>query len=152
MKILPEVPTQEMIEEGAQRLVRVETGNEVWPDSWNKADVAAARNEAERCYLSMYAAAPDVKDDRIAALEAEVVKLQAQLAKARSDALEAVEAERKDVLRLCVEVLAMEIYASWKDQDGYVPWVVKGNSLKQGDARAIARRRIDAAIAEVLEK
>ena len=120
MKLLPEVPTQEMIEEGAQRLVRVETGDEVWPDAWSPADVAAARNEAERCYLSMYAAAPDVKDEhcgwchfveyeeyitalefcdsdaigafkvyrhpsrRIAALEAEVVKLREALEEIRT--------------------------------------------------------------------
>ena len=66
MKLLPKMPTEEMIEEGAQRLVRVETGNELWPDSWNPADVAAARNEAERCYLSMYAAAPEMKDEPVA--------------------------------------------------------------------------------------
>jgi hypothetical protein len=51
-------PTPEMIEAGAQRLVRVETGEEKWPDAWSKMDVRAARNDAERCWLSMWLAAP----------------------------------------------------------------------------------------------
>lgn len=45
-------PTAEMIEAGAQRLVQWEDGC-VWPDSWSALDVAAARNEAERCWRSM---------------------------------------------------------------------------------------------------
>jgi hypothetical protein len=51
-------PTPEMIEAGAQRLVRWETGEEKWPDAWSKMDVRAARNDAERCWLSMWLAAP----------------------------------------------------------------------------------------------
>lgn len=45
-------PTAEMIEAGAQRLVQWEDGC-AWPDSWSALDVAAACNEAERCWRSM---------------------------------------------------------------------------------------------------
>lgn len=51
---LPLDPTPAMIEAGAQRLVRWETGNEKWPDAWSKLDVRAARNDAERCWRSMW--------------------------------------------------------------------------------------------------
>ena len=54
---VPLEPTPEMIEEGAQRLVSWETGEEVWPDSWDGLQVAAARQEAERVWRSMYLAA-----------------------------------------------------------------------------------------------
>ena len=56
---IPLSPTREMIEAGAQRLVRWETGNEKWPDSWSELDVRAARNDAERCWRSMWLAAHD---------------------------------------------------------------------------------------------
>lgn len=46
-------PTPEMIEAGAQRLVRWDEGS-VWPTSWTKLEVAAARNEAERVWRSMW--------------------------------------------------------------------------------------------------
>lgn len=62
MQICPDIPlspTREMIEAGAQRLVRWETGNEKWPDSWSELDVRAARNDAERCWRSMWLAAHD---------------------------------------------------------------------------------------------
>lgn len=49
----PLEPTPEMIEAGAQRLVRWEDDCE-WPDSWSPMQVAAARNEAERVWRSMY--------------------------------------------------------------------------------------------------
>jgi hypothetical protein len=59
-------PTPEMIEAGAQRLVRWETGEEKWPDAWSKMDVRAARNDAEKCWLSMWLAAPSfVSEKRI---------------------------------------------------------------------------------------
>lgn len=51
----PLEPTPEMIEAGAQRLVRWEDGC-TWPDSWSGLDVAAARNDAERVWRSMWAA------------------------------------------------------------------------------------------------
>jgi hypothetical protein len=38
-----------------------------------------------------------------------------------------------------IENRAKEIYATWKDMDQYVPWVERGNSLKQDEARRIAR-------------
>lgn len=46
-------PTPEMIDAGAQRLVRWEDGC-VWPDSWSPMQVAAARNDAERVWRSMW--------------------------------------------------------------------------------------------------
>lgn len=49
-------PTPEMIDAGAQRLVSFEE-NSVWPDSWDALQVAAARNEAERVWRSMWLAA-----------------------------------------------------------------------------------------------
>jgi len=45
-------PTDAMREAGAQRLVSWEDGC-TWPDSWTPLQVAAARNEAERVWLSM---------------------------------------------------------------------------------------------------
>jgi hypothetical protein len=52
-KIAPIEPTTEMIEAGAQRLVSWED-NCVWPNSWSALQVAAARNEAERVWRSMW--------------------------------------------------------------------------------------------------
>lgn len=54
MQQTPLSPTPEMIEAGAQRLVRWETGEEKWPDAWSALDVRAARNDAERCWRSMW--------------------------------------------------------------------------------------------------
>jgi hypothetical protein len=65
-------PTPEMIEAGAQRLVRVETGEEKWPDAWSKMDVRAARNDAERCWLSMWLAAPSFVSEKRAILDPSV--------------------------------------------------------------------------------
>ncbi len=48
----PYQPTKEMIEAGAQRLVSWEEGC-TWPSSWDKLTVMAARQEAERVWLSM---------------------------------------------------------------------------------------------------
>lgn len=39
-----------------------------------------------------------------------------------------------------IEERAKEIYETWKDQEGYLPWVEGGNSLKQDEARRIAQR------------
>ena len=55
-KRVPLEPTAEMIDEGAQRLVRWEDDC-VWPVSWSALDVAAARNEVERVWRSMWLAA-----------------------------------------------------------------------------------------------
>lgn len=53
---VPLDPSPSMIDAGAQRLVSFEE-NSVWPDSWDKLQVAAAKNEAERVWRSMYLAA-----------------------------------------------------------------------------------------------
>lgn len=52
-KLAPLDPTPEMIDAGAQRLVRWEDGC-VWPDSWSELQVGAARTEAERVWRSMW--------------------------------------------------------------------------------------------------
>lgn len=67
--IVPVEPTPEMIDKGAQRLVRFEDGS-VWPDSFDSLDQAAAKNEAERVWRSMLAAAAprnvhDESEDRL---------------------------------------------------------------------------------------
>lgn len=38
-----------------------------------------------------------------------------------------------------IEEKAVEIYNSWKELDGWVPWVTCGNSTMQGNARREAR-------------
>jgi hypothetical protein len=40
------------------------------------------------------------------------------------------------------ERAAQEIYEGWSGQEGFVPWVPGGNSLKQGEARQLARNAI----------
>lgn len=52
----PLIPTPEMVDAGAQRLVSWED-NCTWPDSWSPLQVVAARNEAERVWRSMWLAA-----------------------------------------------------------------------------------------------
>lgn len=52
----PLIPTPEMVDAGAQRLVSWED-NCTWPDSWSPLQVAAARNEAEQVWRSMWLAA-----------------------------------------------------------------------------------------------
>lgn len=55
-------PTQEMIVAGAKRLLSWEDGSE-WPDSWSPLQIAAAKNDAERVWRSMWlAAAPKPGD------------------------------------------------------------------------------------------
>lgn len=51
-------PTATMRDAGAQRLVSFEEKS-VWPDSWDALQVAAARNEAERVWRSMWLAATE---------------------------------------------------------------------------------------------
>ena len=69
-KHVPLTPTPEMIDAGAQRLVHWEDGC-VWPESWSGLQVAAARNEAERVWRSMWGAAEmaqQTADDLLALL------------------------------------------------------------------------------------
>jgi len=44
-----------------------------------------------------------------------------------------------------VEAVAKAIYWEWRRDAGYVPWVDGGNSLKQDDARKIARAVVSSA-------
>ena len=55
LKPCPLEPTDAMRDAGAQRLVSFED-NSVWPDSWDKLQIAAAKNEAERVWRSMWLA------------------------------------------------------------------------------------------------
>lgn len=59
----PLEPTPEMIDAGAQRLVRFEDGTK-WPDDFDKLQVAAARNEAERVWRSMWCEHADRKEPK----------------------------------------------------------------------------------------
>ena len=38
-----------------------------------------------------------------------------------------------------LEMLSMQVYERWSGEAGYVPWVRRGNSLRQDEARRIAR-------------
>lgn len=44
------------------------------------------------------------------------------------------------------ELVAKAIYSQWADLPGYVPWVERGNSIRQDDARELARAHIAAAL------
>ncbi len=46
-----------------------------------------------------------------------------------------------------IESLAQQIYQSWESQPGFVPWVDGGNSTKQDEARQIASRTFELALA-----
>lgn len=50
-----------------------------------------------------------------------------------------------------LESLAKQIYESWQAQPGYNPWVNGGNSLKQDEARRIASRTFELALASQVE-
>ena len=50
---VPLSPSPEMIEEGAQRLVSWQEDSK-WPESWSPLVRAAAKNDAERCWRSMW--------------------------------------------------------------------------------------------------
>lgn len=47
--------------------------------------------------------------------------------------------EREEMVKALIEERAMAIYDGLKKQDGWVPWVVNGNSTKQDECRTIAR-------------
>lgn len=46
-----------------------------------------------------------------------------------------------------IESLAKQVYQSWESQPGFVPWVDGGNSTKQDEARQIASRTFELALA-----
>lgn len=46
-----------------------------------------------------------------------------------------------------IESLAQQVYQSWESQPGFVPWVDGGNSTKQDEARQIASRTFELALA-----
>jgi len=61
--MMPVRVTQEMIEAGAQRLVRWDDGCK-WPDSWDALDVAAARSDAERVIRSALAVSGELSPEK----------------------------------------------------------------------------------------
>lgn len=56
-------------------------------------------------------------------------------------------AVNEEEMRLHVEAVAEEIYSGWHDQPGFKPWVRGGNSLKQDEARRLAREKLAARMA-----
>jgi len=50
-----------------------------------------------------------------------------------------------------LESLAKQVYQSWESQPGFVPWVDGGNSLKQDEARQIASRTFELALANQVD-
>ena len=46
-----------------------------------------------------------------------------------------------------IESLAKQVYQSWESQPGFIPWVDGGNSTKQDEARQIASRVFELALA-----
>ena len=71
----------------------------------------------------------ETQAERLAELEAEVARLR--------KLLEPPKSWRDDPE---LEAKAKAIYETWKDQDGWVPWVAYGNSTKQDEARAAAQK------------
>lgn len=53
----------------------------------------------------------------------------------------------KSHLAAQLESLAKQVYQSWESQPGFVPWVDGGNSTKQDEARQIASRVFELALA-----
>lgn len=45
-----------------------------------------------------------------------------------------------------IEEVAKTIYNQWENCEGWVPWVEGGNSIKQDDARDLARKSIELSI------
>lgn len=41
-----------------------------------------------------------------------------------------------------IENRAIELYDSWHEMDGWIPWVIAGNSLMQDEARRVARKEL----------
>lgn len=52
---------------------------------------------------------------------------------------DAISGTEREMLRRATEVLAKTIYEGWRAREGWVPWVERGNSLKQDEARREAR-------------
>lgn len=50
-----------------------------------------------------------------------------------------------------IESLAQQIYQSWESQPGFAPWVDGGSSTKQNEARQIASRTFELALASQVE-
>lgn len=56
---------------------------------------------------------------------------------------ESVMAIAADELAKKIEVRAQEIYCGWADLPGFTPWVRRGNSIRQQQARQMAREEIE---------
>lgn len=75
----------------------------------------------------------DNRDRKIERLTAENAQLREEVAELR---------------KALIEERAMAIYNDMKNQDGWIPWVVGGNSIKQDDCRTVARTSIAKGAAE----
>lgn len=51
-----------------------------------------------------------------------------------------------------LDSLAQQIYQSWESQPGFAPWIDGGNSAKQNEARQIASRTFELALANQVER
>lgn len=51
-----------------------------------------------------------------------------------------------------IESLAQQVYQSWESLPGFVPWVEGGNSTKQDEARQIASRTFELALANQVQE
>jgi hypothetical protein len=55
------------------------------------------------------------------------------------EAFERANAELRGENRAMLDWVARGIYEQWSAAPGYVPWVARGNSTKQDEARSLAR-------------
>ena len=58
---------------------------------------------------------------------------------------------KRESMASCLESLAKQIYQSWESQPGFHPWVEGGNSAKQEEARQIASRTFELALANQVD-
>ncbi|MFJ7792304.1 hypothetical protein [Pseudomonas sp. NPDC096950] len=79
--------------------------------------------------------------DTLTGFRTERDQLRAEVAglKTGYEAYEAQNAALKEGIEALLEAFAKELYERWAGQSGYVPWVERGNSLKQDEARRLAR-------------
>lgn len=96
--------------------------------------------ELEALLLKAQPFTNDVAHDPVVWLEIEVV-MNEQPASAKADQTS------KTHLAAQLESLAKQVYQSWESQPGFVPWVDGGNSSKQNEARQIASRTFELALA-----
>lgn len=93
--------------------------------SWDAHTIECA---AENCGVQTY-----IFQDREKAVKLWNTRAQSPAALSERDALKSA----------LIEARAELIYNGWRDQRGWVPWQAGGNSLKQDEARAEARKALE---------